>query len=189
MKKKPKFELYQSSVNDQYYFRLKSPNGQTILSSEGYVSKRGGLDGCRAVMNTCLEKEEWANRFEIRKSEHNTKRPWYFVVLAGNNEIVGISQMYTRKYGAQKGIRAVHSCVTDPTLFIDEVKDPRIVKSKELDMGYGPSVEIDEVDYGLMPFDNIKVRTKDELLDDVEFVPTVRVGIINRIINFFTQGR
>lgn len=43
------FELYKGS-NDQYYWRLKSGNGQTIaIGGEGYTTKAGAQNGIDAV--------------------------------------------------------------------------------------------------------------------------------------------
>jgi len=44
-----KFEVYQSGKNNEFRFRLKAGNGQTILSSEGYTSKAGCLNGIESV--------------------------------------------------------------------------------------------------------------------------------------------
>ena len=43
-----KYELYTSS-NGEYYFRLKSGNGEVIATSEGYSSKAGAMGGIDSV--------------------------------------------------------------------------------------------------------------------------------------------
>jgi hypothetical protein len=43
-----KFEIFRA-VNGSYYFRLKSPNGEIICTSEGYTSKQGAQNGVHAV--------------------------------------------------------------------------------------------------------------------------------------------
>lgn len=43
-----KFEVFLAK-NGSYYFRLKAPNGEIILQSEGYVSKQGAENGVKAV--------------------------------------------------------------------------------------------------------------------------------------------
>ena len=45
---KGKFEIYQSGHGD-WYFRLKSRNGQVICQSEGYKKKVGCLKGVEAI--------------------------------------------------------------------------------------------------------------------------------------------
>lgn len=45
----PKFTLFKSTVNSQYYFNLKAANGENILSSESYIPKQGCLTGIAAL--------------------------------------------------------------------------------------------------------------------------------------------
>jgi Uncharacterized conserved protein len=45
--------------------------------------------------------------FELRKSEKETKEPYYFVLKAGNHEVIARSEMYPTKAAAQKGIASV----------------------------------------------------------------------------------
>ena len=44
-----KFEVYQSGKNNEFRFRLKADNGQTILSSEGYTTKASCMNGIESV--------------------------------------------------------------------------------------------------------------------------------------------
>jgi len=44
-----KFEVYQSGKKNEFLFRLKADNGQTILSSEGYATKASCLNGIESV--------------------------------------------------------------------------------------------------------------------------------------------
>lgn len=44
----PKFEIFRGK-NDQFYFRLKAPNGKIIAQSEGYKSKDGCVLGITSV--------------------------------------------------------------------------------------------------------------------------------------------
>ena len=43
-----RFELYQGK-NNQFYFRLKAGNGETIAVSEGYTSRLGAKNGIESV--------------------------------------------------------------------------------------------------------------------------------------------
>lgn len=45
----PKFQIFRSSANYQYYYRLKAGNGEIILSGEGYTTKQSCLDGIASV--------------------------------------------------------------------------------------------------------------------------------------------
>ncbi|MCP4537117.1 MAG: YegP family protein [Chloroflexi bacterium] len=99
--KKPrpgKFELYQSA-SDQWYFRLKAPNGEIILSSEGYASKQGAANSIESVQKNA----------QPENIEHRTSKAGqpYFVLKAANNQIIGTSQMYKRKSSANKGAQSI----------------------------------------------------------------------------------
>ena len=93
-----KFELYQSA-SDQWYFRLKAPNGEIILSSEGYATKRGAANGIESVKKNA----------QPENIEHRTSKAGqpYFVLKAANNQIIGTSQMYKRQSSANKGAQSV----------------------------------------------------------------------------------
>lgn len=41
----PKFQVFKSTYNNQYYFHLKAKNGEKILSGEGYTTKQSCLNG------------------------------------------------------------------------------------------------------------------------------------------------
>jgi uncharacterized protein YegP (UPF0339 family) len=80
-----KFEVYQSAKNNEFRFRLKADNGQTILSSEGYTSKASCLNGIESIKKNSSD----PNRFV--KTQTPTKM-FRFSVTAANNQIIGTSQ-------------------------------------------------------------------------------------------------
>ncbi len=84
----PKYEIFRGK-DDDFYFRLRARNGEVILASEGYGSKQGAKNGIRATRN--LVDESGAN-FERAESENGQ---YFFRLVAGNNEIVGISELFT----------------------------------------------------------------------------------------------
>ncbi|QHM69894.1 YegP family protein [Mixta intestinalis] len=47
--------------------------------------------------------------YEILKSKKSTSQPWYFVLRAGNHEIIAVSEMYSSKQAAEKGIASVRA--------------------------------------------------------------------------------
>ncbi len=95
-----KFEMYQSTKNSEWYFRLKAENGQVILSSEGYTSKGGCENGIASVKKNGKEK----HKFETQVSSNGR---YYFNLLAGNNQVIGKSQMYSSQQACEKGVDAV----------------------------------------------------------------------------------
>ncbi|MCA9916827.1 MAG: YegP family protein [Anaerolineales bacterium] len=95
----PKFEIYTGN-DGKHYFRLTARNGQNILSSQGYASKAGCLNGVESVKNNGTS----ADRFEMKEAANGK---FYFNLLAANKQVIGKSQMYASKETCQGGIEAV----------------------------------------------------------------------------------
>jgi len=95
-----KFEVYQSGKKNEFRFRLKADNGQTILSSEGYTSRAACLNGIASVKKNANDPKR------ITKSQTPGKM-FRFAVIAANKEIIGISQNYKSESGRNNGIDSV----------------------------------------------------------------------------------
>jgi uncharacterized protein YegP (UPF0339 family) len=95
-----KFEVYQSGKKEEFRFRLKADNGQTILSSEGYTTKASCLNGIESV------KKNAADPKRVTKTQTPTKM-YRFSITAGNNQIIGTSQNYKSLSGCTNGIESV----------------------------------------------------------------------------------
>lgn len=94
-----KFEL-KKAAGDQFMFNLKAGNGQIILTSETYKAKASALNGIESVKkNSVIE-----DRFE--RKETSTGQP-FFVLKAGNGEIVGKSETYSSSSAMENGISSV----------------------------------------------------------------------------------
>lgn len=94
-----KFEL-QKAKDGQFYFNLKATNGQNILKSEMYKAKSGAKNGIESVRkNSPLDE-----RYERRESK---KGEPFFVLLAGNKQVIGQSQMYSSAASMENGIGSV----------------------------------------------------------------------------------
>jgi uncharacterized protein len=91
-----KFEL-KKSKNDKFYFSLLAGNGQTILQSEMYESKASAQNGIASVKKNAAED----GRFERLNS---SKGEPYFVLKAGNHQVIGQSQMYASEKARDGGI-------------------------------------------------------------------------------------
>jgi uncharacterized protein len=91
-----KFEL-KKSKNDKFYFSLLASNGQNILQSEMYESKASAQNGIESVKKNAAD----ASRFEKLTS---TKGEPYFVLKAGNHQVIGQSQMYASEKARDGGI-------------------------------------------------------------------------------------
>lgn len=104
----PKFTIYRSSVNNQYYYRLRSGNGEIILSGEGYHTKQGCLDGIASVRQNAPHD----SRYERKDSYQN----YTFNLKASNGQVIGRSENYTTSYARENGISAVkRDAPTAPT--------------------------------------------------------------------------
>ena len=101
----PKFTLYTGS-DDQFYFRLSARNGEIILSSEGYTSKSGCMNGIEAVKENATDDE----RYERLTASNGQV---YFNLLAKNGEVIGKSETYTSESGRENGIDAVKNTAPD----------------------------------------------------------------------------
>ena len=97
--------------NGQFMFNLKASNGQVILTSEMYKAKASALNGIESVKKNAGNE----NRFEKKESK---KGEPYFVLKAGNNEIIGQSEMYTSTSAMNNGIKSVMT--NAPTATIED---------------------------------------------------------------------
>jgi uncharacterized protein YegP (UPF0339 family) len=97
------FEIFQSEKSGKYYFRLKATNGQVILASEAYENKDGATNGVRSVVQNTAGGDD---KFDRREAKDGSS---YFVLKAGNGQIIGKSEMYASKQGMENGIKSVIS--------------------------------------------------------------------------------
>jgi len=100
-----KFELYTDKA-DEYRFRLKASNGETIGASEGYKAKSGALNGIDSVKKNSQD----ANRFETFVGNDGQH---YFKLKAANGEIILQSQGYSSLAGATNGVESVMNHAPD----------------------------------------------------------------------------
>jgi uncharacterized protein len=96
----PKFQVFKSTSNYQYYYRLRAKNGEIILSGEGYLTKQSCLTGIQSVKTNA----PYDFRYERKQS---TNYLYYFVLKAANEEIIGKSELYTTTTAREVGITSV----------------------------------------------------------------------------------
>jgi len=93
------FELLESDTG-KFRFNLKAGNHETILTSESYESKDAAKKGIESVkMNATL-----ADSYDRRSAKDGAP---YFVLLAGNRQVIGRSEMYSGAEAMEKGIESV----------------------------------------------------------------------------------
>jgi len=83
-------------------FNLKAANHEIILTSQHYTSKEAMRTGIASVQTNGPEESS----FERKTS---AKEEAYFVVKAGNGQVIGTSQMYSSEAARDKGIDSVKS--------------------------------------------------------------------------------
>jgi uncharacterized protein YegP (UPF0339 family) len=94
-----KFEAKLSS-SGQYMFNLKAANGEVILTSELYREKSTAEHGIESTKTNAAQD----GRYE-RKTSKGGKA--FFVLKAGNGEIIGKSEMYSSVAAMESGIASV----------------------------------------------------------------------------------
>lgn len=100
-----KFELKTTSAG-KFRFNLKAGNGQIILTSETYESKASAQNGIESVKKNAGDD----GRYERKESSHG--KP-YFVLKAGNGQIIGQSEMYESKASMENGVESVKKNAPD----------------------------------------------------------------------------
>jgi uncharacterized protein len=95
----PKFRIFKSAANQQFYYHLQSVNGEKILSGEGYSSNQACRTGIASVkLNSQID-----SRYDRRDGYGN----FTFNLKGGNGEIIGRSENYTTQANRENGIAAV----------------------------------------------------------------------------------
>ena len=89
-----------TGANGDTYFNLKAGNGEVILSSQGYASRDGARSGIASVQKNASQDDHYE-----RKTAANGSA--FFVLKAGNGEIIGKSEMYTSTSAMENGIASV----------------------------------------------------------------------------------
>ena len=94
-----KFEI-KTGKTGKFTFNLKASNGQTILSSESYDSRKGAEGGIASVKKNAGSDA----RFERKTAKDGSA---FFVLKASNGEPIGKSEMYKTKRSMENGIVSV----------------------------------------------------------------------------------
>ncbi len=95
------FEL-KAAAGSQFMFNLKAGNHEVILTSERYSSKQGAENGIASVKKNAPIDGNYK-----RKTAKDSSP--YFVLVAGNGEPIGKSEMYSSTSAMEGGIASVKS--------------------------------------------------------------------------------
>lgn len=94
-----KFEL-KKAKNGQFMFNLKASNGEIILTSEMYKAKIWAKNGIDSVKKNAKKDESF-------KPLISKKGDPYFVLRAGNNQVIGTSETYLSESAMKNGMDSV----------------------------------------------------------------------------------
>lgn len=84
----------------EFQFELKATNGQGILASEGYTTMAACKNGIESVKKNAADE----GRFERKEAKNGSP---YFVLKAGNGQVIGTSEMYSSESARDNGIASV----------------------------------------------------------------------------------
>ena len=94
-----KFELKRGR-SGKFHFNLLATNGEVILTSQTYTTKRAARNGIASVQTHAAQ----ADRYERRKGKK--KKP-HFVLKSANHRVIGSSETYEASSAMEKGIKSV----------------------------------------------------------------------------------
>jgi uncharacterized protein YegP (UPF0339 family) len=90
-----KFQVFRG-FDGAYYFHLRADNGEIVLQSQPYTRRASAVAGTQSVWNNGTN---LAN-YEIRDAANGEA---YFVLKAGNGQVIGVSETYYSETNAQRG--------------------------------------------------------------------------------------
>lgn len=94
-----KFEI-KTAKTGKVHFNLKASNGQIILTSEKYETRKAAEKGIESVRKNAVNDK----RFERKTAKDGSP---YFVLKASNGEPIGKSEMYKTVKSMENGIASV----------------------------------------------------------------------------------
>ncbi len=103
-----KLALWQSS-DSQWRFHLKSGNGSILLTSEGYTSRTGAINGMLSVLENGVDPA----MYKVVPAANG----YLLHLTAANHELISFSEVYSNKSNAT---RAIGSCVKAATSYLDK---------------------------------------------------------------------
>jgi uncharacterized protein YegP (UPF0339 family) len=96
----PMSYLLKRAKNGKFHFNLKAANHQVILTSEMYDSEAAAKNGIASVQKNGAD----AGNYEVKTAKDGQT---YFVLKAGNGQVIGSSEMYKTEASAKNGIASV----------------------------------------------------------------------------------
>lgn len=101
--------VIKNRTNGDFQFNLNAGNGQVILASQGYSSRKACENGIESVKINSKD----ASKFDKLTSSNGK---YYFNLKAGNGQIIGTSEMYESSASMEKGIASVQTNAPDASV-------------------------------------------------------------------------
>jgi len=96
-----KFEIYKDKKGE-FRFRLKASNGEIILVSESYKSRSSCTNGIASVQKNGPIPGRYQGKVAKNGKHH-------FVLKAGNNQIIGNSELFDSERNMMTGMEVVQN--------------------------------------------------------------------------------
>jgi hypothetical protein len=103
-----KFQVFRG-FDGKYYFHLRATNGEIVLQSQAYTRRSSAIDGTSSVRANGTD----ASRYEQRVTA--SAEP-YFVLKAGNGQVIGVGETYASVSNSQRGAATVAELIADGTI-------------------------------------------------------------------------
>jgi uncharacterized protein YegP (UPF0339 family) len=102
------FEIYKDKKGE-YRYRLKSGNGEIILSGEGYEDKAGAENGIESVRTNSQDE----GRYELAGK---AEKEFRFNLKAPNGRVIGVSEAYSTEEARKTGMVSVKKNAPDASV-------------------------------------------------------------------------
>lgn len=110
-----KFQI-KKAKNGKLFFNLLAHNGEVILTSQMYASKKTAKKGIASVQSNAADLDQFETKTN-KAGEH------YFVLKAKNQKVIGQSEGYAATGGMKKGIKSVSTNAPKAKVEDIDVKD------------------------------------------------------------------
>jgi uncharacterized protein len=99
-----RFQVFHG-LDGAYYFHLRAANGEIVLQSQGYTRRSSAVSGTASVSANGTV----ASHYQIKDAANGQA---YFVLVAGNGQVVGVSETYFSRSNAERGAQTVQALLT-----------------------------------------------------------------------------
>jgi len=102
------FQVFRG-LDGQYYFHLRAGNGEIVLQSQGYSRRTSAVNGTASVRSHGTS----VARYQVRDAADGQA---YFVLVAVNGQVIGVSETYATRSNAERAVSAVADLVRGTTI-------------------------------------------------------------------------